>query len=524
MSVDVRGYGGMVVSPHVLATQAGMATLARGGTAVDAAIAANAVQGVVAPETCGIGGDLFALVWTPEMEAPDALDAAGTAGSNADPEELRREGLEEFPIDHPAAVTIPGCVAGWETLHRRHGRLPIPEILSPAIRLARNGFPASNEFARATRAREQTLSLQAEGAELLPSGRAAHLGERIVRPNLARTLSEVGRTGAAGFYEGAPARAISQAVDSRITPDDLASYSPEWVEPARLDLFGRTGWTMPPPSQGYLTLATLAVFSRFLSAGMPPEPERTHLLIEAYRSLAWERNDLLADRRHAPFTSRQLLDPARLDERAGQIDPHRAGSWPAPAPRPGGTAYLCAVDAEGMGVSLMQSNFRGLGTGIGAGDAGFILHNRGAGFDLRPGHPNELAPGKRPLHTLSPSLWTDAQGLAALLGTRGGHQQPQIVAQMAALVFGLGRSPGAAQRTGRWTMADFRAGSPSVVSAESTVPAHVVEGLERRGHRVEVVRERAGGWGPVSMIGLGPDGLRTGAADPRVDTAAAATD
>lgn len=522
MSPDVHGFGGMVVSPHVLATQAGMDMLSKGGTAADAAIAANAVQGVVAPETCGIGGDLFALVWVPGMDRPEALDAAGTAGSNADPDELRREGLTEIPSRHPASITIPGCVAGWAALHLRHGRLPLEDLLQPAIRLAREGFPASNELVRATVASHDTIRTGAGGAEILPGGRPAHPGERVVRHNLATTLTEVAHRGAAAFYQGRVAEAICRAVDGRITTADLSAYAPEWVEPATLEVFGLTGWTMPPPSQGYLILATLAAYERLTDGAVPDESDRAHLLIEAYRSFAWERNEVLADPRHAGRSWRQLLDPSLLAERADRIDPERAGAWPPPGPGPGGTAYMCTVDSAGMGVSLMQSNFRGLGSGIGAGDTGLILHNRGEGFDLRPGHPNELAPGKRPLHTLSPSLWTGRGTLAAMLGTRGGHQQPQFVAQMASLVFGQGLSPAAAQRTGRWKMSEFGPGAPPSVLVESTVSTSVVESLARRGHRIEVAGPPAGSYGPVSMITVDAAGLRTGAADPRVDTSAAA--
>lgn len=183
--------------------------------------------------------------------------------------------------------------------------------------------------------------------------------------------------------------------------------------------------------------------------------------------------------------------------------------------------YLAAVDGEGMGISLIESNFRGIGSGIGAGDSGFILHDRGGGFDLRPGHPNELAPGKRPFHTLAPTIWTQGHRLRAVLGTRGGNQQPQLLAQVAALLFAAGRSPAISQSHPRWTMTDTS--SPqSLVDVESGMPDQVVDGLHRRGHTVRLQPERMAGWGPVSLITVEATGLRNGAADPRVDTAAAA--
>jgi gamma-glutamyltranspeptidase/glutathione hydrolase len=519
---EVQGADGVVVSPHALSTQAGLAMLEAGGNAVDAALAVNAVQGVVAPETCGIGGDLFALVWDQGYKAPQALDAAGWAGSNSSPAELRNEGLTSIPKRHPGSVTIPGCVAGWQALHDRMGTLDLGQILRPAIRLAEEGFPASNELARVTRALEGDLRQHAGGAQVLVSGRAPKRGDLVARPNLGRTLRSVAGNGASAFYEGRVAAAISEAVSGRITPDDLAGYRPDWVEPARLEVFGLTGWTIPPSSQGYLTLAALAVFETLMHGSIPPEPMWSHLAIEAYRSVAWERDDLLADRASAPQTWQQLLAKDRLAGRAAAVDPDAAGTWPSSIAGPGGTAYMCAIDGDGMAISLMQSNFSGLGTGIGAGDAGMILHNRGGGFNLIAGHPNELQPGRRPLHTLSPTLWTEAGRLHTLLGTRGGHQQPQLVSQVAANLFARGHPPGAAQSLPRWTIDDFGPGAESVISIESRASDSVIEGLERRGHRVEPVRSRMGGWGPVSIITVDEHGMKTGAADPRVDTALAA--
>lgn len=519
---EVQGADAAVVSPHALSTQAGMALLEAGGNAVDAAIAVNAVQGVVAPETCGIGGDLFALVWEDGYDTPTTLDSSGWAGSNASSSELRASGLTDIPKRHPAAATIPGCVAGWQALHDRFGRLELEQVLQPAIRLAANGFPASNELARAARALEHHLRSHAQGAQIIGLEGPPHRGDLVVRPNLARTLTAIAQTGPKAFYEGAVADAVSEAVEGRITPEDLATYQPEWIEPASLDLFGLTGWTIPPSSQGYLTLATLAVFESLLDAARASDTAWTHLLIEAYRSVAWERDDVLADRRFAPSTWRELLDPRRLADRADAVDPDRAGSWPPAQRAQGGTAYMCTIDGDGMGVSLMQSNFSGIGTGIGAGDTGFILHNRGSGFNLTDGHPNELAPGKRPLHTLSPTLWTTNGRLNAIFGTRGGHQQPQIMAQVAAGMFGRRLSPSAAQATSRWTIDEFGPGVESQVSIESTASPALIEGLEGRGHRVTPVRRRVGGWGPVSIIAVDDGGIRTAAADPRVDTAVAA--
>ncbi len=509
----VRGFGDVVVTPHHHSTQAAMDVLAAGGNAVDAAIAANAVQGVVAPETCGVGGDLFALVHLPGEARPLALNASGTAGSGVDADALAAsEG--DMPLFGRHAVTIPGCVAGWQALSDRLGRLPLADCLAPAIRHAEGGVVATEELVGALVRRGRELEGQPIAAEFMPEGRPPRLGERIARPSLATTLRAIAEGGEAAFYGGSPARAISDAVGGLITVDDLAGYVPDWVEPMSTAVLGMTGWTIPPNTQGYLVLATLAALDRLDPTDDPALA--LHREIEAYRAFAWERNDVVADPSHAPDVD--LLAPGRIAARAAAIDDDRAGDWPAPGMVPGGTAYLCVLDADGMGVSLSQSNFHGLGTTIGAGDAGFLLHNRGGGFTLEPGHPNRLGPGKRPLHTIFPTLWTEGDRLTALLGTRGGHQQPQILTQVARRLWADGADPEDAQAAPRWELRALDRQGDDTVRLEAGTHA---EALARRGHAVEVVGRR-GGLGPVSVITVDRDGLRSGAPDPRVRTTAAA--
>lgn len=507
---------GIVVSPHHLASDAGVAILGKGGTAIDAAVAANAVLGVVAPETCGIGGDLFALVW--DESQVTCLDASGWAGSGADAAELRRAGHVTIPPFHPVTVTVPGCVAGWQALTVRHGRLPLASLLEPALEFAANGFPASQELSEAVTARAAILAGRPDGEELFVDGRPPEPGAPLVRPTLAATLSAIAQDGPPAFYEGATAGAIAQAVGGLLSPDDLAGYRPDWVTPLSLEVFGRTAWTIPPSSQGYLTVMAAALFERLDAPTDPDDPTYTHLQIEAYRAAAAGRDNLLADRRWLPDAFWEQLDSVELDRRAATIDRARAGLYPPPVPRPGGTAFLCALDQEGMGVSLIQSNFMGLGAGIGA--AGFFLHNRGAGFDLRPGHPNELAPGKRPLHTLSPTLWTREGALDLLMGTRGGHQQPQILLQMAAALFHAGLGAPEAMMRPRWTTDHWHAGGPSRIMVESRWNEARLAALVAAGHTVTPAGAFEQGWGPVSIIAR--HGHPLGVADPRVVTATAA--
>ena len=257
-------------------------------------------------------------------------------------------------------------------------------------------------------------------------------GDIVKRPSLAATLRAVGEGGRDAFYLGDPAQDIVEELGGVITDGDLARSHADWVTPISCAVGGMSAWTIPPNSQGYLGPATLAVFEMLEPPSDPADPDWWHLLIEAFRSVAWERDDLVADPDHAPLPGHLLLDPARLGRAANTIDLATTGVWPMGMGSESSTAYMCIVDAEGLAVSIIQSNFEGTGSAFGAGRSGFLLHNRGSGFSLTPGHPNELQPGKRPLHTLSPTLWTRDREPKWVIGTRGGSVQPQLVAQVAA--------------------------------------------------------------------------------------------
>lgn len=522
---SVTGYGGAVVSPHHLSTAAGLSLLAKGGNAVDAALAVNAVQGMVAPETCGIGGDLFALVTGPATAGVIALNASGRAGSGAADlaRQLRAGGMKAIPQHHPAAVSIPGCVDGWLALHARLGQRDWREILGPAIRLGREGFPASDEFSRAFGARLVELLAEPSGRDMYPEGVAPAPGDRIRRAQLAATLERVAELGRDAFYTGETARALSAAVDGAITPDDLARSQADWVEPLSVDVFGLTAWTVPPNSQGYLTLATLGVLAR---CGLPDldDPLAWHRSIEAYRQAAADRDRILADPAAMSVAPESLLSAERIEAMADRVRDDAVATLPPPPAANGGTAYMCVVDGDGLGVSLIQSNFYGIGSGISVPGTGFLLHDRARGFTLSPGHPNELGPGKRPMHTLSPSLWTENGDLAGVVGTRGGHIQPQLMSQLTTHLFGYRLEPGEAMAVPRWSVPIPAEGdTTSTVELEPGTPDTVAEGLARKGHRVEMLAGIQGGWGPMSAIVVGAGRLRRAAADPRVDTTLAAS-
>ena len=515
------GPGAVAVTPHHLATEAALEVMKSGGNAADAVIAADAVLGMVLPTTCGIGGDLFALVHRPGWDRPEVLNASGRGGAGLDATKLRAAGHTVMPYRAPETITVPGCVDGWVALAAKHGTAPLgAKHLAAAITLGRDGFPVSKEFANDLRVIAPMVQGQPSAAALYPEGAPPAPGTMLRRPDLAATLEAIEEQGRSAFYEGGVADQIATATGGILTTDDLAANRPDWVEPAGGRALGLDAWTIPPNSQGYLTIAAAMLLEHLDPPGDPEDPRFHHAVIEAYRAVAWERDDLIADPRFAPMDAAQLLDPERVLPRLRQIAPDRIARWPHQAAAPGGTAYFCAMDATGMAVSCIQSNFAGIGSGISAGTTGVLLHNRGAGFSLSAGHPNEAAPGKRPLHTLSPSLWTRDGNTALVLGTRGGHQQPQYLLQAAALLLLCGLEPGAVQAQPRWHV-DVVDGSASALTTEARMPEKVVTGLRDRGHQVTAGPDMPQGWGPVSIIAIDPDGTRRAAADPRVSTAKA---
>ena len=509
----------VAVTPHHLASEAALRIMEQGGTAIDGAIAADAMLAVVAPDTCGPGGDLFAIVHRPGDEQPVVLNASGRAGSGASAAELRDRGLGEIPLRSHWSITVPGCVDGWEALVDRFSALTLAEDLAPAIARANDGFNASVELAGSLERLHDTIGSQPSAAPLYPTGKAPQPGTALRRPALAATLRAIAESGRSAFYHGPVGDGIIQATDGSIKAKDLERRQIEWVTPASTDVFGLTAWTVPPNSQGWITLAALRIFEMLDPPQDPADPGFQHALLESYRSVAWERADTTTDPDTAPFSPDQLLDPERLAERAAEIDRSQARKWPVPGRAPGGTAYLTTRDSDGMVVSFIQSNFWGIGSGISAGATGVWLHNRGAGFSLQPGHPNELTPGRRPLHTLAPTLWTDGDRARLVLGTRGGDQQPQILAQVAANQLWANVEPDEAQRLPRWSIDAPSSGNLPTIQYEPRYEPSTIDGLTRMGHVVEASRPWEAGWGPVSTITI--DGAVRGEADPRVSTATA---
>ncbi|UDY37045.1 gamma-glutamyltransferase family protein [Dermatobacter hominis] len=510
--------GGLVASVDQLASSAGAQLLAAGGSAVDAAIAANAVLAVTAPHMCGLGGDLFALVHH-SAGPPEVVDAAGRAGSGADPERLRREGHTRMPLrGDVAAAPVPGCVDGWALLHERHGRLPLADVLAPAIRLAGEGFPVSPLLSFML----HTLG-PLEGCDELAWPRP-DTGEVLVRPDLADTLMAIADGGREAFYQGAFGEALLAAGGGEYQPSDLAAAQARWVEPLRTSVWGHDVWAPPPTSSGYLVLAGARI-AELCGLGpdtdlRPDEPAWAHLLVESARLAGHDRLAVLHDRADGSA----VLDDDELARRAARFSPDSMARLGASA-REGDTMYLCAVDRDGTGVSLIQSNAMDFGAHVAVPGTGVLLHNRGLGFSLEPGHPAEYGPGRRPPHTLSPAVVTRPDGsLRAVLGTMGGDSQPQVVLQMLARLLVNGQDAGEVVTAPRFVLAKAQPRSgfdtwvdpdDQVVRVESHAPAAWAAGLEAVGHEVELAGFDPAGFGHAQLIEVRADGVRAGAADPR---------
>jgi gamma-glutamyltranspeptidase / glutathione hydrolase len=504
----------MVSSVDNLATAAGVQMLWRGGSAVDAALAANAVLTVVLPNQCGLGGDLFALVHD-DAGTPVALNASGRSGSGADPATLRAQGLSRIPPrDHVASVPVPGCVDGWVELHRRFARLGLEEILEPARRYADQGFPAPPYLAQAV----PKVATSAAGPELAPNGRLAP-GEVIRRPGVARLLAAIASDGRQGFYEGEFGEALVALGKGEFTEDDLRRGEARWVEPLSARLWGRDVWTAPPNSQGYLVLCAGWIAERLELPSDPADALWAHLLVEAMRQAAYDRPEVLHEDADGPA----LLSPERLEPRLAGISRTGVSGVPDPV-SPGGTTYLCAVDDDGMSVSLIQSNGMSFGSHLVLGDTGVFLHNRGIGFSLDEGHPAEYGPGRRPPHTLAPVLVTEPSGtLHAVLGTRGGDSQPQVLLQLLTRLLLHDQDPASALAAGRWVLRGAEDDTSfntwgfqgSVrVALEGQVPQSWASALTGLGHRVEIEPPYDHPFGHAQMIVAGR-GRLAGAADPR---------
>jgi gamma-glutamyltranspeptidase/glutathione hydrolase len=501
----------IVVSPHKLSSEAGKKVLELGGNAVDAAIATNIVQGVVAPETCGIGGDLFALIWKDGFTQPDCLDASGYAGSNVDGTVIAGDTI---PLNHPMSVTVPGAINGWFTLHEKYGSMDISKIFNLGIEICHEGFEVNHELAASLKIHGDELSAQPSSFSFYNNSIPPESGSLVRRVNLGKTLELLAKEGPDIFYKGEIAIAISKSVNNILTLEDLNHFSAKWVEPLKLEIFGYDGWTTPPSTQSYLTLCTLKGYE-LLSQRYE---DSLHMLIESYRIFAADRDNITFDYQNNIQEFRGV-DMDYIEEKMSLYSNESTQKFNFPDPKGGGTAYMTVKDANGLGISLIQSNFHGIGSRIGVGRYGFFLHNRGCGFNLDKNHSNYLTAGRKPLHTLSPTLWTKNNQLELILGTRGGRYQPQLLAQLALPYLQQKVSIKDSMKIGRWALNNFSSDTTSHVTVEGSFLSSEIEDLRAKGHDVTQIKDDFDkAYGPVSAIYKDSKNEWAGAADVRVGT------
>ncbi len=497
----------VVATSQPLAAQAGLQALARGGNAVDAALAAAITLTVVEPTANGIGSDAFAILWDGEKLV--GLNASGRAPAGWTPE--RFKGHAEMPAKGWDAVTVPGAVSAWVALSQRYGKLPFPDLFQAAIRYARDGFMVSPITAMSWARQAPNFKDFSEFAwTFLPKDRAPRAGERFYCPQQAETLEEIAATKGESFYRGKLAERIalaSQADEGAHTVDDFAAHRCDWVEPLSVEYRGYRLHEIPPNGQGIVALMALGMLRNFDLAALPVDgADSLHLQIEAMKLAFADAYRHVSDPATMEFDAGLLLADGYLAARARAIDMKRAQDPPPGEPREGGTIYLTAADANGMMVSYIQSNYKGFGSGIVVPGTGISMQNRGAGFSLKPGHPNLVGPRKRPFQTIIPGFLTKDGKPVMSFGVMGGHMQPQGHAQMVTRIVDYHQNPQAATDGPRWIVnADFTVS----FETERFAPG-VIDELKARGHRVVEPEAAMFGFGGAQLAWRLDDGYCAG--------------
>jgi gamma-glutamyltranspeptidase / glutathione hydrolase len=519
---------GVVAASQPLAARAGVQVLERGGHAVDAAIAANAVMGLMEPTGNGIGGDLFALVYDAKSGTLHGLDASGWAPRALTVDYLRGNGMTTMPQRGAHAVTVPGVVAGWHAMRERFGRLPMRDLLAPAIHYANEGFPVAEITAGLWSQSHALLAAEPEAARtFLLDGRAPVPGAIFRNPNLARSLGRIGEHGRDGYYRGPVAEAIVAVLRERGSPmtlEDMAEFEAEWVTPISTTYRGWKVSEIPPQGQGIAALMMLNLMEAFpIGEYGFHSPRALHAMIEAKKLAYADLLRYVGDPRFAAVPVAAMLDKGRAAARARLIDQSKARCRVEPSELAGvtdmqgnDTIYLSVVDRDGNMVSLIQSNYLGFGSGLVPAGAGFMLHNRGALFTLEPDQPNTLAGRKRPLHTIIPGFM-EKDGTRISFGIMGGWNQAQAHAQFVADVADFGFTAQEALEAGRFTKGTFQGCDLEI---EALVPEATRAALTALGHQLTVVPPRSSIFGYGQATVSRPDGVHLGASDPRHDGAA----
>jgi gamma-glutamyltranspeptidase/glutathione hydrolase len=512
-----------VAASHVQASQAGAQILARGGSAIDAAIAANAVLGVTEPMMNGIGGDLFAIYWDSKTGKLYGLNSSGWAPQGLTLDHLKSKGATSMPADTIDAVTVPGAVAGWDALHHRFGKLPWKDLFASAIYYAQNGYPVPEFISGYWEQAPESFAHDPEGQRVyLPGGKPPKLGDTFRNPDLARALRLISESGSSAFYKGEIATAIlatSKALNGTMSAADLAEFQPEWVEPISTTYRGWTVYELPPNGQGMAALEMLNLMETVpASSDGPLSVAELHKKIEAMKLAYADLYRYNADPRFAKVPMRGILSKSYAHERAKLIDPSQANcNVTNGAPPSSDTTYLTAVDKDGNIVSLIQSNYELFGSGITVRGMGFALQNRGALFSLDPASPNVVAPRKRPFHTIIPAFMERGDQHIGF-GIMGGANQPVAHAQFVSDTADYGMNLQAALDAPRFTIHPSRGCN---ITIESRVPAEVRDRLTSMQHLLQVQREYSSAMGRgQAVMHDSSKNINYAGSDPRADGSA----
>jgi gamma-glutamyltranspeptidase/glutathione hydrolase len=528
---EVIAQNGMAATSHPLATQVAIDILKMGGTAVDAAIAANATLGLMEPTGCGIGGDLFAIVWDAKTKKLYGLNASGRSAKSLTLDYFKSKGINRIPSYGPLPVSVPGAVDGWFELHKKFGKLPIATILNPSISYARNGFPVTELIAYYLERSVRVLGQYPNFKETyLPSGKMPAKGEIFRNPDLANTYEKIARGGRDAFYKGDIARTIAKYIKEQggfLSYDDFASHRSEWVNPVSTNYRGYDVWELPPNGQGIAALQILNILEGYDIASMGfGSAEYLHHFIEAKKLAFEDRAHYYADMEQANVPLEKLISKEYAAKRRELLNPNRAarsyepGNMDTPS-----TIYLTVADKEGNMVSLIQSNYRGMGSGMTPWGLGFVLQDRGEGFNLEEGFLNTYAPGKRPFHTIIPGFITKDGKPYISFGLMGGAMQPQGHAQIVVNLIDFkmnlqeaGDAP-RVQHEGSSEPTGEKMTNGGVVYLESGFSWEVVRSLIGKGHKIQW---DLGGYGGYQAIKWDQqNGVYYGASESRKDGHAA---
>src|SRR5262245_35055540 len=519
---------GIVATSHTLASQAGAQVLARGGSAMDAAIAANAVLGVVEPESCGLGGDLFAIYRDAKSGALTAINASGWSPKALTIDALKSMGQTTMPQVGIHSVTVPGCVNGWAQLHKRFGKLPWKDLFQPAVFYGEHGFPVTEliQGAWSGKAIEEKLANDDNARKIFLRNNttAPKIGEVFKNPQMAAAYRLIASEGATAFYKGANAKAIlktSARLGGKLDASDLAEFEGEWVKPISTTYGGWKIYELPPNGQGVAALQMLNLFAQFpMSTYAPRGEHELHIQMEAQRLAFADLQRFVADPKFSKVPVEGMLSLEYAKDRARLIDPKKARCEVQPGNPPqvsGDTIYLSVVDREGNIVSLIQSLYEHFGSAVVVDDYGFALQNRGGLFEIDPAHPNALAPRKRPFHTIIPA-YMEKDNLHIGFGIMGGLNQAQAHAQFVSNIVDHGMNIQMALEAPRFSKRTF-GGCDLLI--EARIPADVRQALELKGHQLRLQGDFSSNMGGgQAVIHDSATGVNYGASDPRKDGAA----